>query len=52
MVALHGLVGFLSVLTNADADGRIIWDPAARSAKFVLLNAAAHFRNVRPQDEV
>lgn len=46
MGALHGLVGFLGALTNADSDGRIILDPAAAAAKFVLLNAAAHFRKV------
>ena len=44
--ALHALVGFLGALTNADADGRIILDPTAATAKFVLLNAAAHFRKV------
>jgi uncharacterized protein involved in response to NO len=47
MGALHALVGFLAALTNADADGRIILDPPAAAAKFVLLNAAAHFRKVR-----
>ena len=46
MGALHALVGFLGALTNADADGRIILDPPAAAAKFVLLNAAAHFRKV------
>lgn len=46
MGALHGLVGFLGALTNADADGRIILHPAAGAAKFVLLNAASHFRKV------
>jgi hypothetical protein len=47
MGALHALVGFLGALTNVDADGRIILDPPAATAKFVLLNAAAHFRKVR-----
>lgn len=46
MGSLHSLVGFLTALTNADADGRIIVDPPAGTAKFVLLNAAAHFRQV------
>jgi hypothetical protein len=47
MGALHALVGFLGALTNADADGRIILNQPAGTAKFVLLNAAAHFRKVR-----
>lgn len=47
MSALHALVGFLHVLTNADVDGRIIVDAASGSLKFVLLNAAAHFTKVR-----
>lgn len=47
MGALHALVGFLGALTNADADGRIILDTPAATAKFVLLNAAAHFHKVR-----
>lgn len=46
MGALHGLVGFLAALTNADADGRIILDPPAGAATFVLLSAAAHFCKV------
>lgn len=45
--ALHALVGFMSGLTNADADGRIILDRATCSLKFVLLNAAAHFSKVQ-----
>ncbi|DBA85066.1 TPA: hypothetical protein ACH3X2_005791 [Trebouxia sp. C0005] len=47
--ALHALVGFMSGLTNADGDGRIILDPTACSLKFVLLNAAAHFSKVVEQ---
>lgn len=47
MNALHSLVGFLHVLTNADEDGRIIVDSTSGSLKFVLLNAAAHFSKVR-----
>jgi len=44
--ALHALVCFMSGLTNADADGRVILDTTACSLKFVLLNAAAHFSKV------
>ncbi|DBA94863.1 TPA: hypothetical protein ACH3X1_002400 [Trebouxia sp. C0004] len=47
--ALHALVGFMSGLTNADADGRIILDTTACTLKFVLLNAAAHFSKVVDQ---
>ena len=47
MSALHALVGFLHVLTNADVDGRIIVDASGGALKFVLLNAAAHFTKVR-----
>ena len=47
MSALHALVGFMASLTNADADGRILLDPAAGTLKFLLLNAAAHFSKVR-----
>lgn len=43
---LHSLAGFLAALTHADADGRIIHNPAAGSAMFVLLNAAARFQQV------
>ena len=43
MSALHALVAFMAALNNADADGRIILDPAAGTLKFLLLNAAAHF---------
>ena len=43
MGALHVLSGFLAALTHADGDGRIIHHPGAGTAKFVLLNAAAHF---------
>lgn len=46
MSALHALVGFMASLTNADADGRILLDPAAGTLKFLLLNAAAHFSKV------
>ena len=47
MSALHALVGFMAGLNNADADGRIILDPAVGTLKFLLLNAAAHFSKVR-----
>ncbi len=43
MGALHALSSFLAALTHADGDGRIIHHPGAGTAKFVLLNAAAHF---------
>ncbi|BDA42655.1 ATP-dependent DNA helicase DDX11 [Coccomyxa sp. Obi] len=46
MSALHALVGLASALNNADADGRIIVDAAAKTLKFVLLNAGAHFVKV------
>ena len=46
MSALHALVGFMAGLNNADADGRILLDPAASTLKFLLLNAAAHFSKV------
>lgn len=46
MNALHALVGFMAGLNNADADGRILLDPAAGTLKFLLLNAAAHFSKV------
>ena len=39
-------MGFLHVLTNADADGRLIVDAAGGTLTFVLLNAAAHFTKV------
>jgi hypothetical protein len=46
MSSLHALVGLASALNNADADGRIIVDTAAKTLKFVLLNAGAHFVKV------
>lgn len=46
MNALHALVGFMAGLNNADADGRILLDPAASTLKFLLLNAAAQFSKV------
>ena len=46
MSSLHALVGLASALNNADADGRIIVDAAAKTLKFVLLNAGAHFVKV------
>lgn len=47
MSALHALVALMAALTNADADGRVVVDAAARTVKFVLLNAAAHFGKAR-----
>ena len=43
MSALHALAAFLTALTNANVDGRVIVDAAAGTLRFVLLNAAAHF---------
>lgn len=47
MSALHALVGLAAALTNADSDGRVVVDTAARTVKFVLLNAAALFGKAR-----
>ena len=47
MSALHALVGLAAALTSADSDGRVVVDVAARTVKFVLLNAAALFGKVR-----
>lgn len=44
--ALHAMISFLQALTNEDADGRVIIDPGSNTVKYVLLNAAAHFRHV------
>ncbi len=46
MSSLHALVGLASALNNADADGRMIVDATAKTLKFVLLNAGAHFVKV------
>lgn len=43
MSCLHALVSMAAALNNADADGRVVVDPAGQTLKFVLLNAAAHF---------
>ena len=43
MSALHAVAALLAALTSADADGRVIVDGAAKTLRFVLLNAAAHF---------
>ena len=47
MSALLALVALMAAHTNADADGRVVVDAAARTVKFVLLNAAAHFGKAR-----
>jgi hypothetical protein len=47
MSCLHALVALAAALNNADADGRIIVDASARTLRFVLLNAAAHFAKAR-----
>ena len=44
MTALHAVAALLAALTNADADGRVIVDNAAGTLRFILLNAAAHFK--------
>jgi chromosome transmission fidelity protein 1 len=44
--ALFSLLAFLQALTNDDADGRVVADPAGRTLRFVLLNAAAYFGKV------
>jgi hypothetical protein len=45
--ALHALASLLRCLTSADADGRVVVDPAAGRLKFLLLDAAAHFGQAR-----
>jgi hypothetical protein len=51
--SLHACVAFLSALTHAGQDGRVLVIPAAQSPaapahlKYVLLNAAAQFSKVR-----
>lgn len=47
MSSLHALVSLAAALNNADADGRIVVDPAGQTLKFVLLKAAAHFVKAR-----
>ncbi|ALC48501.1 CG11403 [Drosophila busckii] len=46
---LRPLLAFLSTLTSAAADGRVLLQPAAGSFKYLLLNPAEHFADILSQ---